>query len=192
MFKLAYLLSHSGPTRDRNSELGTIYLYHICFCIWPWPCTHDIDLHAHPSWGQGQPQKCQSWSKAWSFPVWGICLRVCNQRAYADNLADAVDWLLIFSVYQYMNKRQLTMLVVECCMGFLYPRPGGFYTYPLRRKRRRFFTCGFLPAEMIHLITLHFLLRLYLNKKFVLKDTNPLNHTLVDVLTLWAGNDHHH
>ncbi len=161
-----------------------LYTYNtFCFCIWPWPFTHDINLHARPSWGQGRPQKCPSWSKVWSFPVWGICPSVCNQGAYADNLADAVYRLLIFfSVYQYMNMRQLTMLVVECCMGFLYPRPGGFYNYPLRRKRRRFFTCGFLPAEVIHLIILHLLLRLYLNKKFVLKDTNPW---ITHLLTYW-------
>ncbi len=30
-----------------------------------------------------------------SLPVWGVCLCVCNQSAYADNRADAVDRLLI-------------------------------------------------------------------------------------------------
>ncbi len=31
-----------------------------------------------------------------SLPVLGVCLCVCNQWAYADNCADAVDRLLIF------------------------------------------------------------------------------------------------
>ncbi len=34
-------------------------------------------------------------SKEWSLPVWMFCLCVCNQGAYADNPADAVDRLLI-------------------------------------------------------------------------------------------------
>ena len=33
----------------------------------------------------------QIWSKGWSLPVQDFCLCVCNQGAYADNLADAVD-----------------------------------------------------------------------------------------------------
>ncbi len=34
-----------------------------------------------------------------SLPVWSVCLCVCNQSAYADNHADAVDRLLIFNVH---------------------------------------------------------------------------------------------
>ena len=33
------------------------------------------------------------WSKEESLPVKSICLCVCNQWAYADNCADAGDWL---------------------------------------------------------------------------------------------------
>ncbi len=33
-----------------------------------------------------------------SLPVWGVCLCVCNESAYVDNRADAVDRLLICSI----------------------------------------------------------------------------------------------
>ncbi len=41
----------------------------------------------------------QVWSKELQLPAWVICLRVCNQGAFADNLADAVHWILILFCY---------------------------------------------------------------------------------------------
>ena len=42
----------------------------------------------------GGPQL--SWSKEGSLLVQGICLCVCHQEAYVDNLMDAVNQLLFY------------------------------------------------------------------------------------------------
>ncbi len=41
------------------------------------------------------PAYPQNWSKGWFLPVWRFCLCVCNRGMYGDNLADAVNMLLI-------------------------------------------------------------------------------------------------
>ncbi len=72
-------------------------------CLWPF---FEVKVKG---WGQGQRSRsnvwcivvdirgsaCLNFGVKWSLPVWGLCPCVCNQGAYADNLADAVYRLLI-------------------------------------------------------------------------------------------------
>ncbi len=39
------------------------------------------------------------WIKGWSLPVRGFFLFVCEQKAYAANITDGVDQLLIYTMY---------------------------------------------------------------------------------------------
>ena len=50
---------------------------------------------------------CLFWSKEESLPAQSICLCVCNQWAYADNHADAVDRHL-FELYACYSKTDMS------------------------------------------------------------------------------------
>ena len=73
--------------------------------MWPYVCL-SVCLCALLFKGFGLPSAAKgNYPQAWNIEE--ICLCVCNHGAYADNLADSVDWLLItYNISLRLSKKK--------------------------------------------------------------------------------------
>ncbi len=93
-----------------------------------------------------------------SLPAWGVCLCVCNQWAYADNCADAVDRLLIqpYSnnslVISSKGTTKVTFVAIKCKqrhMANMSVFPTCAFVYKIGYKGNCSYLGSSLPVFMI-------------------------------------------